>query len=197
MNLVLGLGSPGISLARYLRKNKQPFLIMDSRKEPPGLQEVIKDSLDNRLLLGSFDKSIVSEVERVLVSPGISYNNPVLEEARSQEKIVQTDIDIFLKENNSKVILVTGTNGKTTVVSMTEMLLQNIYGLNKVVSMGNIGKPVLDHLGEDYDIALIEISSFQLELSTDISSNIAVLLNIAQDHLDRHKSLEKYPHTVT
>ena len=192
MNLVLGLGSTGISLARYLRKNKQPFLIMDSRKEPPGLQEVIKESLDNRLLLGSFDKSIVSEVERVLVSPGISYNNPVLEEARSQEKIVQTDIDIFLKENNSKVILVTGTNGKTTVVSMTEMLLQNIYGLNKVVSMGNIGKPVLDHLGEDYDIALIEISSFQLELSTDISSNIAVLLNIAQDHLDRHKSLEKY-----
>ena len=192
MNLVLGLGSTGISLARYLRKNKQPFLIMDSRKEPPGLQEVIKESLDNRLLLGSFDKSIVSEVERVLVSPGISYNNPVLEEARSQEKIVQTDIDIFLKENNSKVILVTGTNGKTTVVSMTEKLLQNIYGLNKVVSMGNIGKPVLDHLGEDYDIALIEISSFQLELSTDISSNIAVLLNIAQDHLDRHKSLEKY-----
>ena len=149
MNLVLGLGSTGISLARYLKKNKQPFLIMDSRKEPPGLQEVIKESLDNRLLLGSFDKSIVSEVERVLVSPGISYNNPVLEEARSQEKIVQTDIDIFLKENNSKVILVTGTNGKTTVVSMTEMLLQNIYGLNKVVSMGKIGKPVLDQLGGD------------------------------------------------
>ncbi len=165
---------------------------MDSRKEPPGLEELNKNVLTNRLFLGSFDKSIVSDVDRVLVSPGISFDNAILQEARLQGKKIQTDIDIFLKENNSKVILVTGTNGKTTVVSMAEKLLQDIYGKNKVIAMGNIGKPVLDQLEEDYEIALIELSSFQLELSKDISSNVAVLLNISQDHLDRHRTLKNY-----
>ena len=165
---------------------------MDSRKEPPGLEELNKNVLTNRLFLGSFDKSIVSDVDRVLVSPGISFDNAILQEARLQGKKIQTDIDIFLKENNSKVVLVTGTNGKTTVVSMAEKLLQDIYGKNKVIAMGNIGKPVLDQLEEDYEIALIELSSFQLELSKDISSNVAVLLNISQDHLDRHRTLKNY-----
>ena len=165
---------------------------MDSRKEPPGLEELNKNVLTNRLFLGSFDKSIVSDVDRVLVSPGISFDNAILQEARLQGKKIQTDIDIFLKENNSKVILVTGTNGKTTVVSMAEKLLQDIYGKNKVIAMGNIGKPVLDQLEEDYEIALIELSSFQLELSKDISSNVAVLLNISQDNLDRHRTLKNY-----
>jgi len=192
LNLVLGLGSTGVSIVRYLIKNNQPFLVMDSRDKPPGLKEISQNRLSNKLFLGSFDKSIISDIDRVLVSPGIAYENTVLQEARSQKKIIQTDVDIFLKENKSKVILVTGTNGKTTVVAMSEKLLKSYYGKNKVISMGNIGKPVLDYLGKDYEISLIELSSFHLELSKNISSNIAVLLNVSQDHLDRHDTLEDY-----
>ena len=191
MNLILGFGSTGASVARYLVRKNEPFLIMDSRQEPSGLQEISRLN-PSELHLGRFDPSILSKVSRVIVSPGISYNNPVLKTARHQGKIVQTDIEIFLKESKSKVVLVTGTNGKTTVISMAEKLLKTIYGKKKVISLGNIGKPVLDALEKDYEISLIEISSFHLELSTFISSSVGVLLNVSQDHLDRHKSLEEY-----
>tara|TARA_B100001179_G_scaffold182151_1_gene137549 strand:- start:1992 stop:3302 length:1311 start_codon:yes stop_codon:yes gene_type:complete len=191
LNLILGFGSTGASVARYLVRKNEPFLIMDSRQEPSGLQEISRLN-PSELHLGRFDPSILSKVSRVIVSPGISYNNPVLKTARHQGKIVQTDIEIFLKESKSKVVLVTGTNGKTTVISMAEKLLKTIYGKKKVISLGNIGKPVLDALEKDYEISLIEISSFHLELSTFISSSVGVLLNVSQDHLDRHKSLEEY-----
>ena len=191
MNLILGFGSTGASVARYLVRKNEPFLVMDSRQEPSGLQEISRLN-PSELHLGRFDPSILSKVSRVIVSPGISYNNPVLKTARHQGKIVQTDIEIFLKESKSKVVLVTGTNGKTTVISMAEKLLKTIYGKKKVISLGNIGKPVLDALEKDYEISLIEISSFHLELSTFISSSVGVLLNVSQDHLDRHKSLEEY-----
>ena len=191
MNLILGFGSTGASVARYLVRKNEPFLIMDSRQEPSGLQEISQLN-PSELHLGRFDPSIISKINRVIVSPGISYNNPVLKAARQKGKIVQTDIEIFLKESKSKVVLVTGTNGKTTVISMTEKLLNAIYREKKVISIGNIGKPVLDTLEEDYEISLIEISSFHLELSTFISSSVGVLLNVSQDHLDRHKSLEEY-----
>ncbi len=191
MNLILGFGSTGASVARYLVRKNEPFLIMDSRQEPSGLQEISQLN-PSELHLGRFDPSIISKINRVIVSPGISYNNPVLKAARQKGKIVQTDIEIFLKESKSKVVLVTGTNGKTTVISMTEKLLKTIYGEKKVISLGNIGKPALDALEEDCEISLIEISSFHLELSTFISSSVGVLLNVSQDHLDRHKSLEEY-----
>jgi len=191
LNLILGFGSTGASVARYLVRKNEPFLVMDSRQEPSGLQEISRLN-PSELHLGRFDPSILSKVSRVIVSPGISYNNPVLKTARHQGKIVQTDIEIFLKESKSKVVLVTGTNGKTTVISMAEKLLKTIYGKKKVISLGNIGKPVLDALEKDYEISLIEISSFHLELSTFISSSVGVLLNVSQDHLDRHKSLEEY-----
>ncbi|SVC73195.1 uncharacterized protein METZ01_LOCUS326049, partial [marine metagenome] len=130
----------------------------------------------------------------ILVSPGIPYDNKFLLEARKLNKKIVTDIEIFLKESKSRNILVTGTNGKTTAVSMITHALKGIFQDEKIISCGNIGIPVLDTLEEENDISVIEVSSFQLEHSNpdNLECEIACLLNVSEDHLDRHASLEEY-----
>ena len=191
MHLVLGFGDTGASFLRYLKTKNLPFLIMDSRTNPPGLSQ-FKSLNKKHLSLGSFDEDILDKVKSVLVSPGISFNNKVLTRARKLGIEVETDIDIFLKETKSKTILITGTNGKTTVVNMVYNQLKEVYGEDRVISCGNIGKPVLDTLSSKSQISVIEVSSFHLEHSKDLKCDISVLLNVDQDHLDRHESIKKY-----
>ena len=118
MNLILGLGDTGLSIAKYLIKNKEDFIVMDSRKKPPGLF-LLKELHMNFSFINKFDKKVLTEVSNIFVSPGINLNNPVLEEARKLNKTIKTDIDIFLEQSSSRKVLITGTNGKTTVTSMT------------------------------------------------------------------------------
>jgi len=191
VNLILGLGDTGLSIAKYLIKNKLDFIVMDSREKPPGLP-LLKKLHPNFDFINKFDKKVLTEVSNIFVSPGIKSNNPVLEEARKLNKTIKTDIDIFLEQSTSRKVLITGTNGKTTVTSMTRELLSKSLVKKRVLAIGNIGNPVLNHLYEKIDISLIELSSFQLELSNSISSDVAIILNIAEDHLDRHSSFEEY-----
>ena len=90
------------------------------------------------------------------------------------------------------IILITGTNGKSTVVSMLERVLKDIYDKSLISSGGNIGKPVLELLQDDPVISVLEISSFQLQLTKKIQSDISLLLNLKEDHLDWHKNLDEY-----
>lgn len=191
MNLILGFGKTGASFVRYLKNKDLSFLIMDSRLDPPGLLQ-FKDLSKKNLILGGFDLNVLGKVKRVLVSPGINFHSKILKEARNLGIKIQTDIEIFLEETRSKTILVTGTNAKTTVVSMAGHLLKKVYGEDQVICCGNIGKPVLDIIQADNLISVVEVSSFHLEHSKILPSDIAVLLNIQQDHLDRHLSFERY-----
>ena len=191
MYLILGFGETGVSFARYLTRRGQPFCVMDSRPNPPGMS-LFKTWRKEDLFFGNFDTSALKKIKKVLVSPGIEFKNKVLEEARRMGIPIQTDIELFLEETNTKTILVTGTNGKTTVVSMIGHLLSIINGNDEVICSGNIGKPVLDTIEENNSFSVIEVSSFHLEHSKRISSDISVLLNIQPDHLDRHVTLEEY-----
>ncbi len=193
MHLILGFGATGASYLRYLNKRNTPALIMDSRHHPPGLSKFTSLNKEN-LFLGGFNQEILDRVETILVSPGIPYDNEILLEARKLNKKIATDIEIFLKESKSRNILVTGTNGKTTAVSMITHALKGIFQDEKIISCGNIGIPVLDTLEEENDISVIEVSSFQLEHSDpdNLECDIACLLNVAEDHLDRHLSLQEY-----
>ena len=193
MHLILGFGATGASYLRYLNKRNIPALIMDSRDNPPGLSEFKSLNKEN-LYLGGFNQEILDKVETILVSPGIPYDNEILLEARKLNKKIVTDIEIFLIESKSRNILVTGTNGKTTAVSMITHVLKGIFQDEKIISCGNIGIPVLDTLEEENDISVIEVSSFQLEHSNpdNLECEIACLLNVSEDHLDRHVSLEEY-----
>ena len=193
MHLILGFGATGASYLRYLNKRNIPALIMDSRDNPPGLSEFKSLNKEN-LYLGGFNQEILDKVETILVSPGIPYDNEILLEARKLNKKIVTDIEIFLNESKSRNILVTGTNGKTTAVSMITHALKGIFQDEKIISCGNIGTPVLDTLEEENDISVIEVSSFQLEHSNpdNLECEIACLLNVSEDHLDRHVSLDEY-----
>ena len=191
MHLILGFGATGVSYLRYLNKKNIPSFIVDSRKNPPGLLE-FKSLKEKDLFLGKFNPEVLNQVEMILVSPGVDYRNEILVSAREKGIEIVTDIEIFTKESKSTKLLITGTNGKTSVVKMLGHVLNEIYQNKKVVCCGNIGTPVLDTLSEKQDISVIEVSSFHLEHSNDLKSDVGVLLNVEQDHLDRHLSFETY-----
>ena len=191
MHLILGFGATGASYLRYLNKKNIPSFIVDSRKNPPGLLE-FKSLKEKDLFLGKFNPEVLNQVETILVSPGVDYRNEILVSAREKGIEIVTDIEIFTKESKSTKLLITGTNGKTSVVKMLGHVLNEIYQNKKVVCCGNIGTPVLDTLSDKQDISVIEVSSFHLEHSNDLKSDVGVLLNVEQDHLDRHLSFETY-----
>ncbi len=122
MHLILGFGATGASFLRYLNQRKLPTLIMDSRESPPGLKD-FKALKKENLFFGGYNDDILDRVDTILVSPGIDYENKVLSKARKLNKQIFTDIEIFLKESESTKIIVTGTNGKTTAVSMISHVL--------------------------------------------------------------------------
>jgi len=191
MHLILGFGATGASYLRYLNERNISSLVVDSRDRPSGLLEF--DNLKNdNFLLGKFDVGVLDRVHTILVSPGIDYENEILVAGRKKGIKILTDIEIFAKESKSKKIFITGTNGKTTVVSMIGHVLNNIYENEEVVCSGNIGTPVLDTLNKKQDISVVELSSFHLEHIKNLNSDIGVLLNVEQDHLDRHGSFDNY-----
>jgi UDP-N-acetylmuramoylalanine--D-glutamate ligase len=190
-NLILGFGNTGVSIAKYLLKKNRPFMVVDSRHDLPGI-EWIKSVEPDCEIINNFDIELLKKVSTVYVSPGVPVSNPIIMKAIELERVIKTDIDIFLEESSSKKILITGTNGKTTVASMAEKLIAEFFPYENTVAMGNIGKPVLDYIDQDVDISLIEISSFQLEASRSLNSEIAILLNVTPDHLDRHNSFDEY-----
>ena len=188
-HLILGFGQTGVSIAKYLHKLGISFEVMESRKDLKGIQWL---SDHGYKCSSKFDVDALEKISKVYVSPGIPKNNPILKQADFLNIEIETDIDIFLKLHSCTKILITGTNGKTTVTSMSHKLFSDYLDKKRVEALGNIGNPVLDNTDEGIDIALIEVSSYQLELSSSISSDIAVLLNVTQDHLDRHSSFKEY-----
>ena len=185
--LIMGMGVTGRSISRYLSNQSIHHLVMDSCSSK-------KINLTSHVdkFLSSEDVSILKEVSKVFVSPGVDSNNIFLNETIKREIPISTDLDLYLSQTKSKPILITGTNGKTSVTRMTEFLLSKFYGEEKVALGGNIGEPVLDLLSKDIEYSVIEVSSFQLEYIQQIQSEISVFLNLGQDHLDRHKTLEEY-----
>ena len=127
----------------------------------------------------------ITNAKEVIKSPGIPETAPLIKELRKREIPVISEIEFAGRYDNSKKICVTGSNGKTTTTSMIYFLLKNA-GLN-VGLAGNIGKSYAFQVAtENYDIYVLELSSFQLDGMYDFKADIAVLLNITPDHLDRY-----------
>ena len=129
---------------------------------------------------------------RVVISPGVASEHPVFVRVKAQGIPVIGELALAADQISSPVIAITGTNGKTTVTELIGELL-TAAGYKPFIG-GNIGTPIADYLmnPDPYDIVVLELSSFQLELSDSFVPNVAVLLNISPDHLDRHGTLERY-----
>ncbi|MDI1353023.1 MAG: UDP-N-acetylmuramoyl-L-alanine--D-glutamate ligase, partial [bacterium] len=190
--MVAGLGKTGLSIARYLHRNKKPFIVFDTRQEAPGLTEFKKEFPNTPIYLHDVPNDIINQLTDVITSPGVSLDIPLLIQARRAGADIYGDIECLAREIKEPVIAITGTNGKSTVTTLVGEMAKNA-GL-KVAVAGNIGTPVLDMLVDDrhYDLWVLELSSFQLDLTYSLTPAVATILNITPDHLDRHHTLDAY-----
>jgi len=187
---IVGMGATGLSAARFLSSIGKSFVFADSRTEPPRLSEVRLQYPDVSLVLGPFTDDLLLGFDRVVVSPGVSLAEPALVAARESGVKLIGDVELFLEQAAAPVIVITGSNGKSTVTSLLGKMAE-ACGLSVGVG-GNLGTPMLDLLDQRHQLYVIELSSFQLELVTDTRGAIAGLLNISPDHMDRYAGLQQY-----
>lgn len=182
--VVIGLGLTGRSCIDYFLSKKVTPKAIDTRLQIED-QEQLSSLIP--LHLGSFQVDWILNADLIVISPGLSIQTPIIQAARAKGIEVIGDIELFCREinqTNSKIIAITGSNGKTTVTTLIYRMLQEV-GF-KVVAGGNIGAPVLTLLTECYDYFVLELSSFQLETTFSLKSEIATILNFCEDHLDRY-----------
>lgn len=182
---VVGLGLTGHSCVRFLCAQGARVVAFDSRTE-------LNTNLPDKVTVhkGPFDKTLLCEAALIILSPGVAVAEPAIQHALQAGIEVIGDVELFARFNQRPVIGITGSNGKSTVTSLTAAMLQT-SGIRAVCG-GNIGTPVLDLLEQDYDIAVLELSSFQLETLNSLSMKAATVLNISPDHLDRYADLQAY-----
>ena len=184
--LVLGLGATGRSIVDYLGCERA-LRVADTRTTLVGIDALRKK---HEVLLGPFVNELLDGIDTVFVSPGLAPHDPLLVEAAARGLALTSDVDLFVAANDRPVIAVTGTNGKSTVVSLTRALLQS--GGVDALAGGNLGTPVLDLLAAPGDVVVLELSSFQLARTSTLPALAATVLNISEDHLDWHGDLAAY-----
>jgi UDP-N-acetylmuramoylalanine--D-glutamate ligase len=190
-SVVVGLGKTGASCVRYLARRGLRVSATDSRRAPPGLAELgeLKNSIELRL--GGFDLSLLEGASQLLLSPGVSPEEPIAKEARARGIEVLGDVELFARAVRAPVIGITGTNGKSTVTTLLARMAAAAG--RRVLAGGNLGEPALDLLEQPLpDLYVLELSSFQLETTSSLALKAAVVLNVTADHLDRYPSVAAY-----
>ncbi|WP_436137948.1 UDP-N-acetylmuramoyl-L-alanine--D-glutamate ligase [Acidovorax sp. LjRoot74] len=207
--LILGLGASGMAMARWCVRCGAEVTVADTRATPPQLPALQQEMPQVRFVAGAFDASLVvgHNLQAVYRSPGLSPQQvaPVLEAAVASgvraggELSLYSDALAALRASHAyapAVLAITGTNGKTTVTSLTGQLVERAG--KSVAVAGNIGPTLLDTLATHLDadtlpeVWVLELSSFQLDGVTGFEPTAATVLNITQDHLDWHGSIEAY-----
>ncbi len=188
--LVLGMGVTGASCARHLAARGHGAWFADTRAEPPGLAAIRKAMPGAGLLAGAMPATLPAGVGRIVVSPGVDLDLPVLIEARRRGLPVLSDLDLFAADCRAPMLGITGSNGKSTVTTMVGAMLA--AGGWPVAVGANLGTPALDLLDATVQAYVLELSSFQLERSAPLALKAAVVLNVAPDHLDKHGSMAAY-----
>lgn len=205
--VIIGAARQGLSLARYLAKNGAAVVINDRLPEQDLLpqRQALSDHFAScyypvEWVCGSHPMDILDGADTVFVSGGVPLSLPLIQEAKSRGIPLSNDSQLFLETAPCMVVGITGSAGKTTTTSLVGSILREAYtsGSNQVPPRnvwvgGNIGEPLLTKVDEmaETDLAVMELSSFQLELMTR-SPQLAVVLNITPNHLDRHKNMRAY-----
>tara|TARA_B100000768_G_C11269901_1_gene372911 strand:- start:630 stop:1964 length:1335 start_codon:yes stop_codon:yes gene_type:complete len=191
--LILGCGQTGLSIARYF-KNYKKISFYDESESAVDNAKNLFGTEKNLYFSGDLEEKFFDGVDLVGISPGIDPRHPLIKIAKKKGIKFHNDISLFFEENDlkkTKVIAVTGTNGKTTVCSMIEQII--LESGFKVKTVGNIGVPILDigHIN-NLNVLIVELSSFQLEVLENAKIDVGVILNISDDHMDRYNSFIDY-----
>ena len=206
--LVLGLGESGLAMAHWLARGGARVRVADTRAEPQRLPALRAAAPDAQFVAGEFGADLLDGVDFVAVSPGLAPDRElaaIMPAAAARDIPVWGEIELFaqalaaLKEERAyapKVVAITGTNGKTTVTSLTGLLCRRA-GFDTRVA-GNISPAALDVLREALledklpQAWVLELSSFQLHTTFSLNADAATVLNITQDHLDWHGDMAAY-----
>jgi UDP-N-acetylmuramoylalanine--D-glutamate ligase len=188
--VVIGLGVTGLSCARYLHQRGLRFSVVDTRANPPGLAAFREEMPDVTVYAGVYPLELVTGATELIVSPGISLDEPVVQQARDAGVIIVGDIDLFMREATAPVVGITGSNAKSTVTELVGQMARDAQ-LSAGVG-GNLGTPALDLLDPARALYVLELSSFQLERAGELGLEVATVLNVSPDHLDRHGSMPRY-----
>jgi UDP-N-acetylmuramoylalanine--D-glutamate ligase len=191
---VVGLGVSGRAAVKYALREGAEVFVSDIRPKEKLIAEEPQffSRPDVYWETGVHTAEFLAQADIVIVSPGISLQSSLMTELRLRGKIIAGELAFAEGRISKPIVAITGTNGKTTVTTLVGELLRRAG--KRVFIGGNIGISLFDYLNdpEDFDILVLEVSSFQLETAGDFSPYIAILLNVSPDHLDRHGSFRKY-----
>ncbi len=193
---VLGLGITGLSCVNFLLQEGYQVSVFDTRENPPGVDKLNKQV---KLITGPLNGDLLANYKLIIASPGIALVTPALQSAAKAGCEIIGDIELFARKlktpqyRHAKLVTITGSNGKSTVTSLLGKMADETK-INAAVG-GNIGIPALDLLSPEVDLYILELSSFQLETTQSLNADIATILNVSEDHLDRYDSYQHYTQT--
>ena len=188
--VVVGLGVTGLSVAYFLHRLGLQFGIVDSRKNPPFNDKLLAEMPDVAIFTGGFDQAVFDVASHIVVSPGVSMQEPIIQQALARGVRSISDIDLFACAVREPVVAITGSNGKSTVTTLLGDMAKAAG--KKVAVGGNLGIPALQLLSDEAELYILELSSFQLERTSQLNAVAGAVLNISADHLDRYANIDRY-----
>lgn len=190
--LVFGSGKSGIGAAHLLlARSAQPVIYDGNTKvDPQTILDKIGENVE--IILGDLPEEVMDTLDLVIMSPGVPCDLPVVEKFKEKKIPIWGEIELAYRIGKGKVLAVTGTNGKTTTVTLLGEIMKDYYP--EVYVVGNIGTPYTDVVLQQTEKAwtVAEVSSFQLETIEEFHPVASALTNITEDHLNRHHTMEEY-----
>ncbi|MBD1585650.1 UDP-N-acetylmuramoyl-L-alanine--D-glutamate ligase [Pseudomonas typographi] len=188
--IVVGLGKSGMSVVRFLANRGVPFAVADTRENPPELATLRRDYPQVDVRCGELDPSFLGRASELYVSPGLALATPALQQAAAGGVVLSGDIDLFARHAKAPIVAITGSNAKSTVTTLVGDMA--LAAGKRVAVGGNLGTPALDLLADEVELYVLELSSFQLETTHQLGAEVATVLNLSEDHMDRYSGMPAY-----
>ena len=187
LKVVAGLGISGVSAVNFLHEQGYQVAVTDSRPTPPGHDQI---PADVKTSFGKLDQELLLQAEEIILSPGLAPQLPEIQAAIAKGISVVGDIQLLRRATDVPIVAITGSNAKSTVTTLMGLMAKDAG--KKVAVGGNLGRPALDLLKDQPELLVLELSSFQLETTSHLNAEVAVVLNMSEDHLDRHGNMLGY-----
>lgn len=190
LKVVAGLGISGVAAVNFLHEQGYRVAVTDSRATPPGHDQI---PAEVQTSFGKLDEELLLQAEEIIISPGLDPKLPEIQTAAAKGIAIVSEIQILRRATDKPIVAITGSNAKSTVTTLLGLMVQDAG--RKVAVGGNLGRPALDLIKDDPELYVLELSSFQLEATSNLAAEVAVVLNMSEDHLDRHRDMMGY-HTA-
>ena len=192
--LVVGTGISGIAAVNLLATQSANIILLDGNTElsPETVAAKFSEDIHYDLILGDLPDQVMDRIDLAVLSPGVPTDLPFVVRMQEAGIPIWGEIELAYVCGKGKVVAITGTNGKTTTTALTGEIMKAYY--DSVFVVGNIGLPYTQYAMQmcDDTVTVAEVSSFQLETTHTFAPKVSAILNITEDHLNRHHTMEEY-----